>query len=391
MRNMGMELVSLNIQDISDNNHFYDNIAALDMEDKRLAAENKRADIDRDVRKKKAEAEKDAAQNELDSRLAIAEKQRDNDIKAAGFKAETDRANADAEVAGELQKTIRQQEVAEQQGRVEVVKQEQANLAAIKKKEVIATEAEAEKEKKRISAEAEANVNRIAAEARVEVAEKDANAMKIEADATAEKTRKEGRAVADVQKEKGLAEAEVTKQKGIAEAEVTKQKGLAEAEAERARLMAQADGERALADARASNEKVNFEIEKIKIENEARITIATKTAEIMAEIGKNAEFVNIGGGAQGNGALHSPTGNVLLDTLAGVPSLMKMLNVENNALNGRSINEEVEGLVESIARPMKGMLVDTTPDEKTLPAPAVEDKSVKGKTNRHSKKTDGEV
>ena len=33
--------------------HYYDNIAALDMEDKRLAAENKRADIDRDVRKKK--------------------------------------------------------------------------------------------------------------------------------------------------------------------------------------------------------------------------------------------------------------------------------------------------------------------------------------------------
>lgn len=391
MKNMGMELVSLNIQDISDNNHYYDNIAALDMEDKRLAAENKRADIDRDVRKKKAEAEKDAAQNELDSRLAIAEKQRDNDIKKAGFKAETDRANADAEIAGELQRTVRQQEVAEQQGRVEVVRQEQANLAAEKEKAVIATRAEAEKEKKRISAEAEANVNRIAAQTRVEVAEKDANALKIEADATAEKTRKEGRAIADVQREQGLAEAEVTKQKGIADAEVTKQKGLAEAEAERARLMAQADGERALAEARASNEKVNFEIEKIKIENEARITIATKTAEIMAEIGKNAEFVNIGGGAQGPGALHSPTGNVLLDTLAGVPSLMKMLNVENNALNGRSLNEEVEGLVESIARPMKGMLVDTTPDDKTLPAPVVEDKSVKSKTNRHSKKTDGEV
>lgn len=347
MRNMGMELVSLNIQDISDNNHYYDNIAALDMEDKRLAAENKKADIDRDVRKKKAEAEKDASQNELDSRLAIAEKQRDNDIKAAGFKAETDRANADAQVAGELQMTIRQQEVAEQQGRVEVVRQEQANLAAMKEKAVIATKAEAEKEKKRISAEAEADVNRIAAETRVQVAEKDANALKIEADAIAEKTRKEGRAVADVQKEQGLAEAEVTKQKG-----------LAEAEAERARLMAQADGERALAEARASNEKVNFEIEKIKLEQEARITIATKTAEIMAEIGKNAEFVNIGGSAQGSGALHSPTGNVLLDTLAGVPSLMKMLNVENQALNGRSLNEEVEDLIGSMARPMKGMLVD---------------------------------
>ena len=383
MKNMGMELVSLNIQDISDNNHYYDNIAALDMEEKRLAAENKRADIDRDVRKKRADAEKDASQNELDSRLAIAEKQRDNDIKKAGFKAETDRANADAEIAGELQHTIRQQEVAEQQGRVEVVRQEQANLAAQKEKAVIATKAEAEKERQRIEAEATANVNKISAETRVQVAEKDANAMKIAAEATAEKTRKEGQAVADVTKQKGLAEAEVTKQKGLAEAEVTKQRGLAEAEAERARLMAQADGERALADARASNEKVNFEIEKLKIEAEARITIATKTAEIMAEVGKNAEFVNIGGGASGNGALHSPTGNVLLDTLAGIPALMKTLNVENQALNGQSFNDELKGLVGSVAEPMKGMLVNTEGDTKELP-PVVEPAGEK-KNSRHKK------
>lgn len=360
MRNMGMELVSLNIQDISDNNHYYDNIAALDMEDKRLAAENKRADIDRDVRKKKADAERDAAQNELDARLAVAEKQRDNDLKRAEFKAETDRANVDAQVAGELQMTIRQQEVAEQQGRVEIVRQEQANLAAAKEKEVIATKAEAEKERMRIEAEADANVEKISAEARVQVAEREANATKISADANAEKTRKEGQAVADVAKQQGIAEAEVTKQKGLADAEVIKQRGLAEAEAERAKLMAQADGEKALADARASNEKVNFEIEKIKIEADARVTIATKTAEIMAEIGKNAEFVNIGGAASGNGALNSPTGNVLLDTLAGVPLLMKTLNAENQALNGQSFNDELNGLVSSIAEPIKGVLATNT-------------------------------
>ena len=390
MRNMGMELVSLNIQDISDNNHYYDNIAALDMEDKRLAAENKRADIDRDVRKKKAEAEKDASQNELDARLAIAEKQRDNDIKKAGFKAETDRANADAEIAGELQRTVRQQEVAEQQGRVEVVRQEQANLAAEKEKAVIATKAEAEKERQRIAAEAEANVNRIAAETRVQIAEKDANATKISAEAQAEKTRKEGQAVADVAREKGLAEAEITKQKGLAEAEITKEKGLAEAEAERAKLMAQADGERALADARASNEKVNFEIESLKIKCDAQIKIATQTAQIMANLGQNAEFVNIGGMAQGPGAVGGGTGNVLLDTLAGIPTLMKSLNVQNEALNGRSFNEEVEGLVGSVANPMKGMLVNTTGEDKSLPAPVVEEKTSK-KFHKGSKKTDGEV
>lgn len=349
MKNMGMELVSLNIQDISDNNGYYDNIAALDMEDKRREAENKRAVVDQAVRTQKAESEKIASQNELESRLAVAEKQRDNNLRIAGFKAETDRANADAEIAGQLQKTIRQQEVAAQQGQVRVVEQEQANLAAMKEKEVIATKAEADKQRLSIEAEANANVRKIAADASVEVAEKEANATKITADAVAEKTKKEGYAVADVTRQKGSAEAEVTRQKGVAEAEIIRQKGLAQAEVDKQRLMAQAEGERALAEARASNDKVNFEIEKIKIENEAKITIATKTAEIMANIGQNAEFVNIGGSSSGG------TGNVLLDTLAGIPSLMKTLNAENQALNKQSFNEELSNIVKSIVGPVKGI------------------------------------
>lgn len=370
MTNMGMELVSLNIQDISDHNDYYNNIAALDMEDKRREAENKKAIVDQEVRHQKAESEKIAAQKELETELAVAEKKRDNDLRKAEFKVQTDKANADAEIAGELQKTIRMQEVAEQEGRVEVVRQEQANLAATKEKEVIATRAQAEKERREIDAEAEANVQKIDADAKVLVAEKKANAVKIEADANAEKIRKEGTAAADVTKEKGLAEAEVAKQKGLAEAEIAKQKGLAEAEAERAKLMAQAEGEKALADARASNEKVNFEIEKIKIETEARIEIATKTAQIMANLGQNAEFVNIGGTA-GNNALTGNTGNVLLDTLAGIPVLMKTLDTQNQALNGCSMNDEVRGLVESIVGPMKGILVNK--EETATAAPAVTD------------------
>ncbi len=366
MVNMGMELVSLNIQDITDNNKYYDNIAALDMEDKRREAENKRSVVDEAVRTQKAESEKIASQNELTSQLAVAEKQRDNNLKIAGFKAETDKADADAAIAGELQRTIRLQEVAEQQGRIKVVEQEQANLAAIKEKEVIATRAEAEKQKNQIEAEAQANVRKISADASVQVAEREANAVKITAEATADKTRKEGTAVADVTKQKGIAEADVTKQKGLAEAEVIRQRGLAEAEVEKQKLMAKAEGERALAEARASNERVNFEIEKIKIETEAKITIATKTAEIMANIGKNAEFVNIGGsGGMGAGA----TGNVLIDTLASVPELMKKLDVENQALNGRPYNDELRDLVASIAEPAKGLLSNTTNTTNNIEAP----------------------
>ena len=233
------------------------------------------------------------------------EKERDNNLKKAGYKAETDKAYADAEVAGKLQTTIRMQEVAREEGLVEVVRQEQANLAATREKEVIITKAEADKEKAKIGAEASANVKKIQADAQVLVAEKEADAVKIQADAIAEKTRKEGQARADV-----------TKLNGIAEAEIIKQKGVAAAEAEKARLMAQAEGEKALADARASNEKVNFEIEKLKIETEAKITVATKTAEIMAEVGKNAEFVNFGSSAK------SESGNVLIDTLSDRKSVV---------------------------------------------------------------------
>jgi len=357
MTNMGMELVSLNIQDISDHNNYYNNIAALDMEDKRREAENKKAIVDQEVRHQKAESEKIAAQKEMETELAVAEKRRDNDLRKAEFKVQTDKANADAAIAGELQQTIRMQEVAAQQGRVEVVRQEQANLAATKEKEVIATRAQAEKQRRQIEAEAEADVQKIDADAKVLVAEKKANAVKIEADATAEKIRKEG-----------TAEAEVAKQKGLAEAEIAKQKGLAEAEAERAKLMAQAEGERALADARASNEKVNFEIEKIKIETEARIEIATKTAQIMANLGQNAEFVNIGGSSPANGA----TGNVLLDTLAGIPALMKTLDTQNQALNGKPVNDEVRQLMESLVGPMKGLLVNQEANAPSVPAPIPE-------------------
>lgn len=369
MVNMGMELVSLNIQDITDNNRYYDNIAALDMEDKRREAENKRAIVSEAVRTQAAESEKIAAQNELDSSLAIAAKQRDNDLKVAGFKAETDKAHADAAIAGELQKTIRQQEIAEQQGRIEVVRQEQQNLAAKKEKEVIATKAEAEKEKARIEAEALANTRRIDADTKVQVAEKEANATKITAAAQAEKTVKEGTAIAESEKVRGIAEADVIKQKGLAEAEIVKQKGLAEAEIIKQKGLAEAEAERAKAEARASNDKVNFEIEKLKIDANARIEIATAQAKVMADIGKNAEFVNLGGGSATKGG----TGNVLIDTLSQIPTLMKTLNVENEAINGKPFSDEIRGLIASIAEPIKGIVNTEADSEDSYVADSVID------------------
>lgn len=117
-----------------------------------------------------------------------------------------------------------------------------------------------------------------------------------------------------------------------------------------------------MAEARASNEKVNFEIEKLKIQTEAQIKIATAQAEIMANVGQNAEFINIGGGSIPG--VNGGTGNVLLDTLSQFPALMKVLNAENLALNGRPVTEEVKDVSKAIGAGL-GALKNESSTEKT--------------------------
>ena len=384
MENMGLELVSLNIQDVSDTNGYYDNIAALDSAEKDKAAQIKQAEVDQATREKKAEASKAATVAEatatketriaqMDAELAEKEKRKDTDMKLAEFKIQTETANANANVAGELQETIRRREVEERKGAVEVMKAEQENLAAQKQREVLITRAEAEKEKKRVDAEAEANVQTIEAdatikvaerkadasrkeaqgaadvettraEARVKVAESEAVAIKKTAEAQAEKTRAEGLANAEVIQAQALAAAEGKKADLLADAEGIKAQQLAEAEGIKAKKLAEAEGEKALADARAANEKVNFEIEKLKIQTEAQIKIATSTAEIMANVGENAEFINIGGSNIPGIPGATGTGNVLLDTIMQIPAIMKTLNVQNEALNGCSATDELKAI-----------------------------------------------
>ena len=384
--NMGLELVSLNIQDITDNNDYFNNIAAIDAADKQQAADIKKAEVDKITRQKQAVAKKEAeiaeAQAKQDAEIARMtaeqtekEKRKETDMKLAQFRIETDTANADAEIAKELQMTIRQKEVEERKGAVEITRQEQANLAAQKEREVMITRAEAEKETKRVNAEAaahvkaieadakirvaereadaarkeaqgEADVSTTKAEARVKVATNDAEAVKKAAEAEACKTRAEGEAEAAVAQAKAIAEAEGIKAQRLAEAEGIKAQKLAEAEGVKATLLAQAEGERELAAARASNEKVNFEIEKLRIQTEAQIKIATAQAEIMANVGQNAEFINIGGGTIPG--VSGGTGNVLIDTLSQFPALMKALNAQNEALNGRPVTDEVADLSKAV-------------------------------------------
>lgn len=63
----------------------------------------------------------------------------------------------------------------------------------------------------------------------------------------------------------------------------------------------------------------------------------------MANIGQNAEFVNISGGNLPN-IVGNCTGNSFIDTLLSIPAVMKVLNAENTALNKKPLTDEIADL-----------------------------------------------
>lgn len=342
MDGMGFELVSLNIQEVTDNHGYFDNMSAKDKETKRREAENIKAETAQAIREKKADAERIAQEAELKADLAVAEEQRKNALRKADIQKETDTAQADAAIAGELQATERKKDLAIKQGQVEVARQEQFNLAARKEMDVIMTRATAEKEKIEIEANAYSQKERINADARAAVLEKEAMAQ-----ANAAKLKAQGEAEAI--KQMAIAAAQEIAQRGEAEANVARQKGLADAEAIKARMLAEAEGEEALAQARASNEAVNFKLQALEIEMRAKIEVATAAAKIMADVGSNARFVNFGGNGKGEDA-----GNVLFDTLSQVPQLLEKLNITNEAVttDGKTIQQTLHDTIEALVSPL---------------------------------------
>ena len=84
------------------------------------------------------------------------------------------------------------------------------------------------------------------------------------------------------------------------------------------------------------------------IKNSAAILLLSRGVPLILS---GDEFCNSQGGN---------TGNALLDTLSGIPELMKILDTKNQALNGKPFNDELNGLVKAAADPIKGVLSTTT-------------------------------
>ncbi|MBD7920309.1 flotillin family protein [Cellulomonas sp. Sa3CUA2] len=184
---------------------------------------------------KEAEAQQVSEFAKIQAMESIAERQRDLALKQAGIKAETDRANAEANAAGQLARAEQDKLVALQErdalAEKAKVTEEQLDIDIRKPAEASAYAAvqHANAERDAANAAAEADAYR-----RMKVAEANKIATVQDAEAAAEATIRAGNAERDRQ----LAEAKALEALGAARASATRAEGLAQADATRAQAEA---------------------------------------------------------------------------------------------------------------------------------------------------------
>lgn len=263
LQKMGLEIVSFNVQNFTDDDHAIENLGIDNIATISKDASIARANAEAQVEQARARAAKEANDARVVAETEIAIKNNELEIKKADLKRQADIQIAIAEAAKAIQ--------AEEQRKVLEATNGEANIVALEKRtqmqerEVAITEkkldaeirkkAEADKfaaqqeadarlytiqknaeaelaertrkaEAIQVEAEREADATKAAAEAALFQQAKDAEAKQIAAERQAEAIK----AIADAEKIKGQNEAFVIKAKGDAEAEAIKAKALAEAE-----------------------------------------------------------------------------------------------------------------------------------------------------------------
>ena len=223
MNKLGIEILSCNIQNVTDENGLINDLGMDNTAKIKKDAAIAKAQADRDVAIAQAEADKAANDARVTAQTEIAEKNNALAIKQAELKQQADTANAVADAAYSIQQQEQQKtiEAAAELKQKEVVVKQQELAAQIEK------QADAEKYQAEKKAEAELIQRQKKAEAAKYEQEREADAKKAQAEAQKFAAEQEAAGI----KAKYDAEAAGIAAKGKAEAEAIKAKGLAEAEA----------------------------------------------------------------------------------------------------------------------------------------------------------------
>ena len=283
MEAMGVGVISMGIEEITDDQGYFEAMAKPVIAVVKRDALIAEAEADREARIKAAGARREAQQAELDADRAIIEQRQALELR------EVEKAKTVGLAQAEAQEEVQERKAAA------VVQQQEAEVLVPARAQREATEIKADAERRQVT---------ITAEAR-------AQATRVEASAQAEAT-------------------EVT---GRADAEKLKAMKIAEADGTKATLLAEAEGKAKLAEATAAEGEINLRQFIAQALIDAEIKKMEALGNALKGVGENVRIVQFGGaeGATNNSAL--------LETLKTVPELAAIINAKTEALSGENLEQ----------------------------------------------------
>ena len=303
MDKLGIEILSCNIQNVTDENGLIKDLGADNTSRIKKDAAIAKAQADRDIAIAQAEADKSANDARVIAQTEIAQKNNELAIKKSELQKNADTKKAEADAAYEIQqqKTIQTATVNAQIAKAE-------REAELRKQQVAIQQQFLEAE---INKKADAERYKVEQEAAATLAkrQREAEAKKYEQEKEAEAMKAKAQAEADAMKAKALAEAEALKAKAeatrfAAEQEATgiRAKGEAEAASIQAKALAEAEGMEKKAEAYSKYDNAAI----LEMLLSIMPQMAAEIAKPLASISK----VNIyGGGGDSGSGISQVSGN----------------------------------------------------------------------------------
>ena len=232
---LGLEIVNLNVQNVTDDNDAIVNLGVDNLVKIQKDAKIAKAKAEKEIKVAEAAADEEGAKARAEADAKIAEQQKELRLKQASYKKQQDVAKAEADAAYKIQEQEQMRVINETQVAAEVAKAEK--MTELKEKEVALKEKELDALVRK-QADADKYAAEVKAQANKKVAIENAEAEKEKAKLDAEAQI----AIAEANKQAAELEAEGIKAKLLAEAEGKKAILLAEAEGVKAKALAEAEG-----------------------------------------------------------------------------------------------------------------------------------------------------
>jgi flotillin len=297
---MGLEIISFTLREIKDNEGYLDALGKPRLAQVKRDAIVAQAEADRDAVIRSSQAKQAGESERFKQETMIAEANRSYNVKVAEYQITVNDKKAEADLAYDLSRYKKSQQVKKEEVQVEVVDKEQRII--VQEKDILRKERELD-----ATVHTPSDARRYA--------------VQVQADAEKYKIEAEARGRAEANKAQGFAEAEVIEATGNAEATATKARGLASADVIKAQGLSEA-------------EAMAKKAESWKQYNEAAITqmfveVLPELAKNIAEpLSKTEKIVVINSGGDGGAGASKITGDIT-NIIAQLPPVIEALSGVN--------------------------------------------------------------